>query len=148
MEHVENPPETMTTIASVLGPRSVCRIEVPVADSEARRAYGKDWVELDPPRHLNIPTRNAMRKLAERAGLEIYRSEPAGTGFEFWGSEMYRRGVTLFDRDRGQYREPLDLFSESALRGFDERADAAAKRGESGRERFYLRRVAPPHTAV
>ncbi len=140
MEHVENPSETMKGIASVLAPRGVCRIEVPVADSEARREYGGDWVELDPPRHLNIPTRAAMQRLAAEAALEIYRREPVGTGFEFWGSEMYRRGLTLFDGDRGRYREASDVFSEVERRAFDERAAAAAARGESGRERFYLRR--------
>ena len=143
MEHVQTPAETMKRIAAVLGSHGVCRIEVPVADSEARRTYGKDWVELDPPRHLNIPTRRAMRRIAADAGLEIYRSEPAGSGFEFWGSEMYRRGLTLFDRDSSQYRQAEDVFSESELRVFDERAVAAAARGESGRERFYLRRQEP-----
>jgi SAM-dependent methyltransferase len=140
LEHVQDPPATIRMIAALLGPRGVCRVEVPVADSEAARVYGKDWVELDPPRHLNVPTRRGMAHLANKAGLEIYRSEPAGSGFEFWRSEMYRRGLTLFDRDRKRYRDPADVFGQAELGDFERRASSAAMRGESGRERFYLRR--------
>ncbi len=143
LEHVEQPLQTLQAIRAVLAPGGVCRIEVPVTDSEARRVYGKHWVELDPPRHLHVPSRNAVRALAEKAGLTVFRSEPAGTGFEFWGSEMYSRGLTLYDRDRGGYREASDVFTPSQLNVFEARALAAAGRGESGRERFYLRLSQP-----
>jgi SAM-dependent methyltransferase len=142
IEHVEDPPSAMKSIALLAGARGICRIEVPVVDSEACRIYGEDWVELDAPRHLTIPTRRAVAHLATQSGLEIYRSEPAGSGFEFWGSEMYRRGYTLFDHENGHYRQPDEVFSEIELRDFQRRAESAIKRGESGRERFYLRRAA------
>jgi len=144
LEHLENPRATLQTVASLLDRRGVCRIEVPVADSEASREYGEHWVELDPPRHLFLPTRRAMAQLADEAGLTIYRSEPAGSGFEFWGSEMYRRGLALVDAGSSRYREPGDVFTVSDLAAFELRAQAAAARGESGRERFYLRPVAVP----
>ncbi len=139
LEHADDPHATMRMIAVILSPGGACRVEVPVADSEACRVYGKNWVELDAPRHLQIPTRQALTLLAEAAGLEIYRREPAGSGFEFWGSEMYCRGLSLFDRDNQRYRTPDEVFSDGELQHFQERAAAAAARGESGRERLYLR---------
>jgi len=142
LEHVEQPLATLKAVTSLLSPGGVCRIEVPVADSEACRSYREHWVELDPPRHLTIPSRSALIRLANAAGLEIYRAEPAGSAFEFWGSEMYRRGVTLFDTATRRYREPGDVFTAADLQAFDRLAQAAAARGESGRERFYLRRPA------
>lgn len=140
LEHVPDPIATLQAVASLLSPAGVCRIEVPVTDCDAHDEYGACWVELDAPRHLHIPSRRAIVLLAARAGLEIYRSHPAGSGFEFWGSEMYRRELTLVDPQRRTYRAPQDLFSDEELRAFEARAARAAARGRSGRERFYLRR--------
>ena len=142
LEHVPDPMATMQAVAGLLSPRGVCRIEVPVTDCDAHEAYGADWVEIDAPRHLHIPSRRAIALLAARMGLEIYRSHPAGSGFEFWGSEMYRRQLTLIDRERRRYREPGEVFTDDELRAFDDRAAEAAARGRSGRERFYLRKKA------
>jgi len=142
LEHVPDPIAAMQAVAGLLSPRGVCRIEVPVTDCDAFDAYGADWVEIDAPRHLHIPSRRAIALLAARMGLEIYRSHPAGSGFEFWGSEMYRRQLTLIDRERRSYREPRETFTDDELRAFDDRAAEAAGRGRSGRERFYLRK--PP----
>ncbi len=140
LEHVPDPIATLEAVAGLLSPNGVCRIEVPVTDCEARDVYGADWVEIDAPRHLHIPSRRAMAILARRLGLEIYRSHPAGSGFEFWGSEMYRRQITLADDVRRIYRDPRNIFSDDELREFDDRAAAAAARGRSGRERFYMGR--------
>jgi SAM-dependent methyltransferase len=146
LEHVRDPLGTLVMLRQVLAPEGVCRIEVPVADSEAFGVYGPRWVDLDPPRHLQIPTRPALDGLMARAGLEIYRREPAGSAFEFWGSEMYCRGLSLYDRERERYRTPDEVFTEAQLRAFEERAAAANARGESGRERVYARAAAIPIT--
>jgi SAM-dependent methyltransferase len=120
LEHVADPHSLMHHVRAVLAPAGICRIEVPVTDSDARRTYSEDWVELDAPRHLLVPSRHAVARLAVAAGFDIYRSEPAGSGFENWGSELYRRDIPLFER----------------------RASDAGARGDAGRERFFLRRRA------
>lgn len=146
LEHVRDPRGTLEMLRQVLAPEGVCRIEVPVADSEAFGVYGPRWVDLDPPRHLQIPTRHALDGLMARVGLEIYKREPAGSAFEFWGSEMYCRGLSLYDRERERYRTPGEVFTEAELRAFEERAAAASARGASGRERVYARAAAIPIT--
>jgi hypothetical protein len=83
--------------------------------------------------------RRALTLLADAAGLEIFRREAAGSGCEFCGSEMYRRNLSLFDQANQRYRRPDEVFSDREIRDFQERAAAASARGESGRERLYVR---------
>jgi SAM-dependent methyltransferase len=107
-------------------------IRTPLADSFAAQEYGSDWVQLDPPRHLVVHTPTSLRRLLEAAGYTLVRHWRDSTGFQFWGSELYRRGLTLADP-----RTPAHdggLFSAEQLRAFEMRAAElnAAGRGDQG----------------
>jgi hypothetical protein len=128
LEHVPDQIETLTAIRGLLDDRGVCRIEVPVADCEAWLAYGTDWVEIDAPRHFFLHTRKSFAIASAAAGLEVYRIVDVGTPFEFWGSELYRRGLPFFEATVNDYRDPRSVFLETDM-------------AEFGRLAFYLRRA-------
>jgi SAM-dependent methyltransferase len=85
-EHVPDPEETLSEVAARLAPGGRCLIRIPLLDSWAARHYGPRWIQLDPPRHLYLHTRQSLEVLADRVGLEIVESFHDSTGLQFWGS--------------------------------------------------------------
>lgn len=141
LEHIPDQIETLTAIRGLLDDRGVCRIEVPVADCEAWSAYGADWVEIDAPRHYFLHTRKSFAIASNAAGLEVYRIDDVGTPFEFWGSELYRRGLPFFEAAVNDYRDPRSIFSEADMAEFERRSTEVSRQNKGGRLAFYLRRA-------
>jgi len=107
-------------------------IRTPLADSFAAEEYGSDWVQLDPPRHLVVHTTTSLGRLVDEAGYTLVRQWRDSTGFQFWGSELYRRGLTL--AGPGTPAHDGGLFSAEELQEFEARAAElnAAERGDQG----------------
>jgi SAM-dependent methyltransferase len=117
-EHMPDPMGTMSALAALLGPGAGLLIRTPVADSWAWQHYGVDWVQLDPPRHLWVHTTRSIELLAAACGLRVHASYRDGTSVQFWGSELYTRGLTLHE-----YETRLeDVFTKAELHDFDRRA--------------------------
>ena len=139
LEHIPDQLGTLTAIRGLLARRGVCRIEIPVAGCEAWRIYGSDWVEIDAPRHYFLHTRKSLEILAGAAGLEIYRADDVGDPFEYWGSEMYRRRLTLVDEQTKQRRDPQVVFTEAEMAEFVRRSAESNRGNRGGRIAFHLR---------
>ncbi len=92
-EHVTDPASTLAAAARLLVPGGRVLIRLPVADSDAWREYGTDWVQLDAPRHIFLHTARSLGRLARDAGLHVVSRTHDSTAFQFWGSEQYRRGI-------------------------------------------------------
>src|SRR6201999_3663789 len=101
-----------------LAPDGVCLVRLPIV-AHAWEQYQTNWVQLDPPRHMWVPTERAMRMLAETLGLKVERVEYDSTEFQFWGSELSIRDVPLRDVDP---RNLKGFFSKSELAKFRENA--------------------------
>jgi SAM-dependent methyltransferase len=95
LEHMRDPREVLAVARKVLKLDGVVLVRIPVAGTYAWRRYGTDWVGLDPPRHLVIPSRGGVQKLAEHADLKVVRTFYDSYSLQFWGSEQYRRGIPL-----------------------------------------------------
>ena len=101
-EHTTEPSRVFGDIKRAMRPGGVAIVRVPVADSWAWKTYGVNWVSLDPPRHIFVPTVRSMTILSNEHGL---RSGPVvhdGNEFQFWGSEQVRawdsaRGSAIVD---------------------------------------------------
>jgi SAM-dependent methyltransferase len=132
LEHIPEPIAPLRAARTLLKSGGQCLVAVPVASSEAWHTYGTDWVELDPPRHFFLHTEDSFTTAAREAGMIVCAVEPDGTPFEFWGSELYRRGMTLVGPD-GQFRNARDLFTSHELQTFEHRATHANAAGRGGR---------------
>jgi SAM-dependent methyltransferase len=97
LEHVPNPLEVLTTARERLAPGGHIIVRIPLAQTLAERTYGADWVALDPPRHLFVPTVLGMQRLIAQSGLSIRRIVYDSNAMQFWGSEQYRRDIPLRD---------------------------------------------------
>jgi hypothetical protein len=73
-------------------------IRIPVASGWAWTHYGKDWVQLDAPRHLFLHTPRSIELLAHSAGLILENIRFDSTHFQFSGSEGYQKGILLKDQ--------------------------------------------------
>lgn len=92
LEHMKNHAEVLRCVREKLVKRGICLVRIPVLNW-AWQHYGRNWVQLDPPRHLMIHTPAGFRRLAEGAGFEVVRTIFDSTSFQFWGSDLYRADI-------------------------------------------------------
>ena len=133
-EHMPSPVTALADIRRLLKPGGKALIRCPVAGSRAWQEYGADWVQLDAPRHLFIPSIVGFSKLAEASGLILWKVSCDSYAFQFWGSELYQRGISL---EQGRQRS---YFSKRAMREFEKRARILNQRMEGDSACFYLRK--------
>jgi SAM-dependent methyltransferase len=139
LEHVPDPREALRHVRRLLAADGRALIRVPVAGRYAGRTYGADWVQWDAPRHLFVPTLAGMERLVASAELTVSEVVFDSTGLQFWGSEMYRRGLPLSERDRHLAAGDDSVFTRDQLRDYEAQAAALNRAGDGDQACFYLR---------
>lgn len=134
LEHIGDPLGTLHMVWDLLAPEGLCIVRIPIASWSWNR-YGVNWVELEPPRHLFLHTERSFRLLAERAGFAVRRVEYDSDGFELWGSELYRRGISLSSLGS---RGPRQVFSAAQMHSFRKAATRLNRERRAGRAAFHL----------
>lgn len=69
LEHLYDPLRALQDVRSRLKPGGRVVVVTPNADSACRRIFGCHWRGLEPPRHLQIFTRDSLRRTLQLAGL-------------------------------------------------------------------------------
>jgi len=136
LEHVPDPVTSLRDACQRLAPDGTILVRVPTPSSDAWQVYGIDWVQLDAPRHIVLPSREGAAIMARQAGLAVVDVVDDSGTFQFTGSEQYKRDIPL----RSGAHKPL--FSRGDLARFAERAAAlnACHRGDQAM--FILRKAA------
>jgi hypothetical protein len=133
LEHIADQIGTLATVRGKLSERGQCIVRIPLA-SWAWQNYGKDWVQLDPPRHLCIHTEKSFRMAAAKAGLKVNRVIYDSSEFQFWGSELYQKDIPL---QTGQ-QELAKHFSAAGLADFRRRSEDLNRQGLGDQALFLL----------
>jgi SAM-dependent methyltransferase len=120
-EHVEFGRELLAAARQRLSARGGILLRFPTPESAAWEQYRENWVQVDAPRHLFLHTRKSLGILAGQAGLAAERCWCDSSAFQFWASELYKRGVSLYDQD-GRSRNPENYFTKAEMRAFAHRA--------------------------
>jgi len=132
LEHMQNHVEVLRNARSKLAPAGTCLVRIPIANW-AWKHYGRDWVQLDAPRHLVVHTPTSFRLTAEAAGFQITHTIFDSQDFQFRGSELYRNDIALFnERARG-------YFSRREVRRFREHADILNRQQLGDQAAFFLK---------
>lgn len=132
LEHVPHLDREMRAAATHLAPGGHVIARLPLLPNEAFMQYRENWVQIDAPRHLHVPSRSAFRQVAARCGLGVVAAGDDSTEFQFWASHGYAQDVPL---SRSVYhRGELRTFFHPELRHLRRRADKlnSAGRGDSG----------------
>ena len=137
LEHMPDQFAPMRAIARLLAPGGRCIIAIPVAQSAARDEYGPQLIGLDPPRHFVLHTEASLSHLADAVGLRVASASHENTPLDFWGSELYRRGMTLMQPD-GPVRDPREIFSPGEMQEFEAKARHAQQTKRGAQMRFVL----------
>lgn len=138
-EHLPDPAVALGQLMTLVRPGGTLLIRLPVAGSFAWRTYGADWVQLDPPRHLFVPSERGLRELGGRIGLELESVEYDSTGFQIWASEHYQQDIPLLD-ERSLSVAPRTRAAAMRLAAYDEEARRLNASGDGDQAAFYFTR--------
>lgn len=138
LEHTLHPVDELILARERLSRAGRILVRVPVASCAAWAEYGSHWAQLDAPRHLTIPSLEGMKHAANRAGLMIKHVQFDSDAFQFWGSELLRRGLPLTRPDgRPTIRED-GHFTEGEMSSFAEQAATLNINHAGDQACFYL----------
>ena len=139
-EHLPDPLETLQEIRRLLEKDKFCLLRIPVVNY-AWEKYGKNWVQLDPPRHLFLYTEKSLRILAENAGFAIEKVVYDSEEFQFWASEYYAKDIAMNEPDWFKLNFNESLFTEAQFNEWKAEAKQlnAEKRGDQAC--FYLKKA-------
>ena len=70
IEHFHDPIEALRIAHRLLKPGGILWIATPNLASRGHALFGRDWIGLDPPRHLVLFTRSSLARAASATGFE------------------------------------------------------------------------------
>jgi SAM-dependent methyltransferase len=136
-EHLDNPKENLIKIFNLLNENGVCVLRIPTVSSYAWKHYGVNWVQLDAPRHIFLHSHESINILANQTGLELYKVEFDSTYFQFAGSELYKKDISLNERDK---KEVKTLW-KNLKRQYSSKAKLLNRNKNGDQAAFYLRKI-------
>ena len=131
LEHMPNHVEMLRCARGKLGVGGKCLVRIPVV-SWAWEHYGRDWAQLDVPRHLIIHTPRSFELTANAAGFHIERTIFDSNEFQFYASELYQRDLSLHGK------EAVGAFSRSEMRKFRTKADDLNRQQLGDQAAFFM----------
>jgi len=137
LEHMPDHHGILRAARGMVREGGVALVRMPVMGSAAWEEYREDWVQIDAPRHLLLHTREGFRTLARAAGFRLAEIVDDSEPFQFWGSELYRRGMPLSEhRDRLE-----DVFTPAEREAFVQRTDEVKRLGRGDQAAYFLEPV-------
>ena len=133
LEHMTNPLEILKYCQNHITNKGVILVRVPLVDSYAWEKYREQWVQLDAPRHLFLFSVKSIKYLAESAGLIIKNIDYDSSKFQFVGSELYKRDITL-----NADKKAKNIFSSEQIREFQKTAQKLNEEKRGDQAAFYL----------
>jgi SAM-dependent methyltransferase len=138
-EHMEDPKSTLININKMLSLNGCALIRIPIASSFAWKHYGVNWVQLDAPRHLYLHTIESMNIMCTKADLQIIDIHFDSNEFQFWGSEQYKRGISL-PKGAPFCWEKSGIFTKKQINEYKIRASQLNEQGDGDMACFLLKK--------
>jgi SAM-dependent methyltransferase len=138
LEHMPDQVAALTSVKRLLSPAGCCLIRIPVASNGPWKRYREHWAEIDAPRHFVLHTKASLGIAAAEVGLKIRETLEESDLFAYMASELYRKGMTLFDHDRGMSRDLKSCFSSDELSKLESMRAEDEASGAAGRAAFFL----------
>jgi SAM-dependent methyltransferase len=142
LEHMKDHCAVLRRVHDKLASGGRCLVRIPVANW-AWQQYGRDWVQLDAPRHLVVHTPKSLQIAARSAGFEVIRTIFDSNEFQIVGSELYRRNLPFFRETSGED----DRRSPQELRRLRARAEQLNREQQGDQAAFVLADVSDSKAA-
>ena len=138
LEHMPDPRAALRDVARICAPGGHVLISLPVVN-RSWAELGPDWIALDPPRHLFIPSVSGFTALVSSIpGLRVQDLWFDTNALEFYGSELARLRVPTRDRAAGADTDPLRHFDKAQLKRWSRKAREYNRHGEAGTAPFLV----------
>lgn len=137
LEHVPDFIATLKAANEKLAVGGACLVRLPTTSSEVWNTYRADWVDIDAPRHIVIPSREGMALAAEKVGMRVDKTIDDSTFFGFIASEAYRHNVKLTDPKL--FWKMRRIFGFKQFWDWEKRAEELNRQGRGDRAGFVLR---------
>ncbi len=138
LEHMADQYEALRLIRRLLDDGGVCLIRIPIASRGPWERYRTDWVEIDAPRHFFLHTEFSLNMVATEVGLNLRHVQYEASLFYYAASEMYRRGLSLYDTENDCFRDWRKVFTPAEIKDLESLAQRFNVPGWSGRAAFFL----------
>lgn len=79
IEHLHDPLKSLQVCYRILKPGGLLFIATPNLNSPGHKWFERNWLALDPPRHLILFTSDSLKTVVEDAGLEILSQKLSST---------------------------------------------------------------------
>jgi SAM-dependent methyltransferase len=129
LEHVDDPRQSLIEARDHLAPGGSIVIRIPLKGGYLWETYGKDWVQIDPPRHFHLFTQASFLQLARSVGLLPRGLYYDAEEFSIRGTEAARKGLSIWDHDS---------FSEDERQHFKSKIEELNAAGQSDQACFVL----------
>jgi SAM-dependent methyltransferase len=140
LEHMQDPREILKQVRARLSPGGHVVLRVPILGYSWQH-YGRNWIDLDAPRHNFIFTPKSVELLAAQAGLALEKTVYDMEGFNLWASEQLAQGI-LPNSPRSYAVNPRNsIFSEDDMQKFDRLALELNVAGQADQASFYLKPI-------
>ncbi len=83
IEHLLDPLTTLRDCGHALRPGGVLSLATPNTSSRGHRHFGRNWLHLDPPRHIHLFNTSTLTELVRRAGYRVERVETPSSSSHF-----------------------------------------------------------------
>jgi SAM-dependent methyltransferase len=132
LEHMPDQRQALAAVRELVAPGGICCVRIPWTSCEAWETYGPEWVQLDAPRHFYLHSKESFERLVASAGFRIVKLWCDSTGFQFWGSEQYKKDIPLYSERSWLVEPERSIFSQEQIDEFERRARElnAAGRGD------------------
>lgn len=116
-EHMPDPKSILKTCFDKLKSGGKLLIRTPVSDAHIWKEERENWVQLDAPRHLVIPSISGFKNVSEAIGFVLNDIEFDSSEFQFWGTELYKKGLSLDPRlvAKNFTKTEMTFFKKKAL---------------------------------
>ena len=135
LEHVPSPLDELTVACEKLNADGRCLVRIPTPSSQAWRQYGLNWAQLDAPRHLTLPSRQGMTRLAQRCGFVLTQTIDEATRWPLMASELIQRG------ERDVLNDHEKRFTPAEVAQYEARAAESNAKGEGDSVAFLLEKA-------
>lgn len=136
LEHMPDQHKIFDHLKKILSEKGMIILRIPVKN-EAWKLYGENWVQLDAPRHFYIHSVESIKLLLNQHGLKIKNIVYDSWSFQFWGSELYKKNIPLYEGPNDKEKEKR-IFSEDQIEQWQKASIALNKEGKGDQAIFYI----------